>query len=133
MLIRDVPMIALQQAIFKCLSEGQNRKVYGIVPENAVFPYISMGSLTAKPVTVKDIVIWRMTINIDIWALDDDKRSVNESLNDISTLLTFHGENFNIKNYQVIDSNIDMVEAFQTEKQGYHGTLTAVFDVQKIN
>ena len=131
-LIKDVPLVSLQKALFKCLKNGQDKKIYGKVPQSVYYPYITIGSVTAKPVAVKDLVIWTCTVNIDVWGSPDDKEGVNEVLNDISALITFHGQDLDVKDYQVIGAQIDLVEAFPAQDGGYHGTETAVFQIQKI-
>lgn len=53
MLIRDVPLVSLQRAVFSLLKNGQTIPVYGEVIEGATLPYITIGSVTLKPVAVK--------------------------------------------------------------------------------
>jgi len=43
-LIKNVPLVPLQKAVFKMLKEGQKVKVYGNVPTTADLPYITIGS-----------------------------------------------------------------------------------------
>lgn len=52
-LIKNVPLVPLQKAVFKMLKEGQAVKVYGNVPADADLPYITIGSVTATPVSDK--------------------------------------------------------------------------------
>lgn len=131
LIIRDVPLVSLQKQIFAVLSNGQNHKVYGgTLPLDATLPCITFGNVTAKPITVKNDAIWHCTVTMDVWAGTDEKEVVNEAVNDISALLTFKGPDMQIDSYNVLAVDIELVEAFPSDQYGYHGTVTAVFDLQ---
>jgi len=132
-LIRDIPLIPLQEALYTLLKNGQSIPIYGKVPTDAALPYITVGGITAKPIAVKDINIWAMSITLDVWGSPDDKEAVNEALNDISALITFYGEELAIDHYKVIDAEIDLAEVFPAADGGYHGNLTAVLKLNKTN
>ena len=48
-LIKDIPQVPLRTAIFKLIKEGQGCAVYGDVPEEAAFPYITLGAMNHAP------------------------------------------------------------------------------------
>lgn len=130
-LVKEVPLVALQEAVFQLLKKGQSTPVYGEVRAGAALPYITIGSVTLKPQAVKTLVMWTATINIDVWAARTQKKVVNDVLNDISALLSYYSDTLEVGNYQCISGSVDLVEAFPEETTGYHGTLTAVFELQK--
>ena len=131
-LIKDVPLVSLQQAVFKALKEGQTTAIYGDVPTKAKLPYITIGSVTLKPEDAKSMVLWTATINIDVWADKEGKREVNDVLNDISALLSYYGPTLAVEGYKTISASIDVVEAFPKLTTGYHGTLTVSFLLNKV-
>lgn len=131
-LIKDVPLVPLQQAVFKVIKEGQTTPVYGDVTEDAKLPYITIGSVTMKPEAVKNMVLWTATINIDVWADTNGKRKVNDVLNDVSALLSYYGSTLAVDGYKTISASIDVIEAFPEATTGYHGTLTSSFLLNKI-
>lgn len=131
MLIRDVPLVSLQRAVFSLLKNGQTIPVYGEVIEGATLPYITIGSVTLKPVAVKTEVMWMATINIDIWAARTQKKKVNEVLNDIGALISYPGNKIDVEGYECTADRVDLVEAFPEETTGYHGTMTVIFELQK--
>lgn len=130
-LIKDVPLVPLQQAVFKVIKDGQTTPVYGDVSEDAKLPYITIGSVTMKPEAAKSMVLWNATINVDVWADTNGKRKVNDVLNDISALLSYYGPTLAVDGYKTISANIDVIEAFPEVTTGYHGTLTASFLLNK--
>ena len=131
LIIRDVPLVSLQEQIFAVLKAGQDHAVYGgTLPENAESPCITFGNVTAKPITVKNESMWHCTVTLDVWAGMDEKEVVNEAVNDISALLTFKGTGMQVDVYNVLDVDIELVEAFPSDQYGYHGTVTAAFDLQ---
>lgn len=130
-LIRDVPLVALQQAVFHLLKEGQDVPVYGEVRDGARLPYITIGSVTLKPQAVKTMVMWTASLNVDVWAARTQKKKVNDILNDVSALISYNSDTLAVPGYTCISTSIDLVEAFPEETTGYHGTLTATFELQK--
>lgn len=131
-LIKDVPLVPLQQAVFKILKAGQTTAIYGDVPTKASLPYITIGSVTLKPENAKSMVLWMATINVDVWADTNGKIKVNDVLNDISALLSYYGPTLPVEGYKTISASIDVVEAFPEQTTGYHGTLTASFLLNKV-
>lgn len=131
-LIKDVPLVPLQQAVFKVLKDGQKVAVYGDVTEDAKLPYITIGSVTAKPLGAKDKVLWSCAINVDVWADRNQRKEVNEIINDISVLLSYYGPSLAVEGFKTMSASIDLVEAFPEQTTGYHGTLSASFELQKF-
>ncbi len=131
-IIKDIPSIALRKAVFALLKDGQETPVYGGVPTGAKLPYITLGSGSFKPLAVKDSCMWQTSLAVEVWGTLNGKRDVNETLNNIAVLLSYYGNSMKIPDYQVIETEIDMVEDFPELTTGYHGTLTARFLLQRI-
>lgn len=132
-LIRDVPSVPLRMAVFKLLKEGQTIPIYGSVPQRARLPYITLGAASFKPVAVKDLILWEISLEIEVWAGEADKKIVNETLNDICALISAYGGELEMKNYKVNSTEIDLVEDYPELNTGYHGTVTALFTIQNFN
>ena len=137
-LIKNVPLVPLQKAVFKMLKEGQSVKVYGNVPTNADLPYITIGSVTATPVSDKTGSLWNAAVNIDVWADAQQKQLVNDVLNDVCVLASYYGANdstdkMKLDGFNVINCSIGTVEAFPELTTGYHGTITLNFVIQNID
>ncbi len=130
-LIKDIPQVSLRTAIFKLIKEGQGCSVYGDVPEEAAFPYITLGAMAFKPVGNKTMVIWQATASIEVWADRNQKREMNDILNDICVLLSYYGTGLEIEGYHIIDMDLDLIEAYPETTAGYHGTVTVIFKLQK--
>lgn len=137
-LIKNVPLVPLQKAVFKMLKEGQAVKVYGNVPTNADLPYITIGSVTATPVSDKTGSLWNTAINVDVWAGAQQKQLVNDVLNDVCVLASYYGSNdstekMQLDGFNVINCSIGTVEAFPELTTGYHGTITLNFVIQNVD
>ena len=129
--IREVPMIALHTALVQLLKAGQPRPVYGEVPPKAARPYITVGDATFKPIGTKESLIWRVTTNVEVWAAREQRRGLNEVMNDISTLVTAYWNKLAVDGFHVMDCDIDFLETFEENGGGYHGIVTVVTDLQK--
>lgn len=132
-LIRDVPSTVLRMAVFKLLKEGQTIPIHGSVPKGAKLPYITLGAATFKPLSNKDLIIWDASLNVEVWAGDDGKKQVNETLNDICALISAYGCDMELPQYRINSTQIDLVEDFPEVSAGYHGTVTILFTIQNFN
>lgn len=123
-IIKTIPTVSLQRAVFKLLSKGQDKKVYGQVPEGAAFPYITINSITAKPLDTKNSTQWNCSITVDVWGTDEGKKDVYETVSDITYLISKYGvEKVTVDGFAVLDAQIDMIETFPEQTTGYHGLI----------
>ena len=129
-MIRRVPFMALQKAIYSLLDKGQTTPVYDDVPENAVLPYITLGEFTCKLDADKTNTIWNASISNHGWSDYAGKKEINTILDDVATVLSSISPDLSESNFGVIDSDIDFLEAFPEESTGYHGVITVRFKIQ---
>lgn len=132
MIRRRIPMDALQQGVYSILSEKQTTPVYDSIPSGAAMPYIALGAFTGKPKANKTVDFSRCTVQIHIWSAYSGKTEVNEIMNDISAVLTSWPIDLSAQNFNVMDQDIEMCEAFETEENGYHGVVTFVAEIQNL-
>lgn len=129
--IRDIPQVSLRTALFALLKEGQSCDVHGDVPERASLPYITIGAMSFKPLGNKTTVIWQATVSVEVWADGNQKREMNDILNDICVLLSYYGTGLDVDGYHIVGTELDSVEAYPESVTGYHGTVTVIFTLQK--
>lgn len=129
-LIKHVPIVPLQQAVYGLLANGQNVPVHGTVPAKAPLPYITIDAVTAKPVDVKNMVQWNCSLTINVWGTLESKQNVYETVNDIVYLVTKYGiSKVTVDGFDVMDAVIDLVEVFPEQTTGYHGTVTLLYQL----
>lgn len=121
-------MTALQTGLFNLLSAGQTTPVYDDVPEDAVFPYITIGAFTCKRVADKTSDIWDASIQLHIWSDYSGKAEINAVADDITTVVSSSA--IEAPGFFVISQDVDFFEAFPEEEFGYHGVLTVVVTIQ---
>lgn len=129
---KRIPLISLQTALYQMLTQYQTTPVYDDVPEDAVLPYITLGSFTCKPNGAKLTDISDVTIQIHIWSGYSGKSEVNEIANDIITVLQSVPIDLSTDDYNALEQSIDFFEAFPEEIAGYHGVLTLNVKIQNI-
>ena len=129
-IMRRIPMTALQTGLFDLLSAGQTTPVYDDVPEDVLFPYITIGAFTCKRVADKTSDIWDASIQIHIWSNYNGKAEVNAIANDITTVVSSVVPDLSAQGFSVISQDVDFFEAFPEEEFGYHGVLTIVVTIQ---
>jgi hypothetical protein len=129
-------MNALQKGVFRLLTDnvitiGEHVvKTYDAVPEDAVMPYVTLGSFTNKPGGSKDIDKSDVSLQIHIWSAYEGKREVNEIADDVTAILTSLPINLAADGFNVMSQDIDFFEAFPEDPEGYHGVCTFVARVQ---
>jgi hypothetical protein len=124
-IIKNIPTVALQQAIHNLLSKGQDKAVYGEVPESVTFPYITIDAITAKPLDTKNSMQWNCSLTVNIWGVNDGKgkKAVYETVSDITYLISKYGTLVVIDGFAVLDAQIDLIETFPEQTTGYHGLI----------
>ncbi|MDR3565581.1 MAG: DUF3168 domain-containing protein [Negativicutes bacterium] len=127
-IMRRIPMTALQTGLFDLLSAGQTTPVYDDVPEDVVFPYITIGAFTCRRLSDKTSDIWDASIQIHIWSEYNGKAEVNAVANDITTVVSSAA--IDAPGFAVISQDVDFFEAFPEEEFGHHGVLTVVVTIQ---
>ncbi len=150
MIIRRIPMNALQKGVFSILSTKQTTPVYDDVPDyqtdeegNLVFdehenyipvklPYITLGAFTDKPAGNKTADIHDISQQIHIWSEHEGKKEVNDIANDITAVLTSWPIDLSHDGFDVMGQDVDFFEAFREETSGYHGVLTLVCKIQNL-
>lgn len=132
MIIRRIPMNALQKGVYSILSQYQTTPVYDDVPEDAVAPYITLGAFTCKQVGNKTADIYEISQQIHIWSSYDGKKEVNEIANDVTTVLTSWPMDMSADGFNAMSQDVDFFEAFPEEEEGYHGIITFVSKIQNL-
>jgi len=131
-IVRRIPLNALQKKIYELLTTGQTTPVYDDVPPDASFPYITLGAFTCKQNGAKSLDMSDVSLQIDIWSEYCGKAEVNGIMDDIATLLSACPIDLSDDNFKVISQDIDFAEAFPEDNFGYHGVLTLVCKIQNL-
>jgi hypothetical protein len=132
MIIRRIPMNALQKGVFSVLAQYQTTPVYDDVPSNAKLPYITFGSFTCKPTGNKTADIYDVSLQIHIWSEYEGKKEVNEIADDVTAVLTSWPIDLSTENFNIMSQDVDFFEAFPEETAGYHGVITFIAKIQNL-
>jgi hypothetical protein len=132
MIIRRIPMNALQKGVYSILSTKQTTPVYDDVPGDAVLPYVTIGAFTCKPIGGKTSDISDISLQLHIWSDYSGKMEVNGIANDITAVLTSWPIDLSADGFNMMSQDVDFFEAFPEEVQGYHGIVTFVAKIQNL-
>jgi len=72
------PLLKLHEAIYNRLKDNLSYSVYDDVPENADFPYVSMGAVTSSDWSDKFIPGMQVISTIDLWSQYKGRKEVLE-------------------------------------------------------
>ena len=131
-MIKRIPLVALQKALCKALSEYQTTTVYNSIPPDAICPYIKVGAFTCKPGGSKDTDISNVTTQIHIFSDYEGELETNEIANDIIQVIGAVKLDLSTENFNVMDQGYDFFESFESDENGYHGVMTFVAQIQNI-
>jgi len=132
MIIRRIPMNALQKGVYSILTQYQTTPVYDDVPEGAALPYVTLGAFTCKPGGNKTADISDISLQIHVWSEYAGKSEVNGIANDVTAVLTSWPIDLSADGFSCLSQDVDFFEAFPEETAGYHGVVTFVARVQNV-
>lgn len=136
MLINRIPMVAFQTAVYNLLTTYQTTPVYDDVGDtntaSVTYPCVSFGTYHCEPGGAKDVVIFDVTLAVEIWSNYEGKKEINEIADDIAAVYTSYAIDLSDSGFVAIAQSIDSLEAYPEEVQGYHGTLTLAAKIQYI-
>lgn len=153
--IKHLPILSLQEAVYGLLEKGQTAQVYRTVPPQAdESPYITIGLCTVKPEDTKEDALWNCTLAIDVWStgagagdiieadsteaadgsavgtqIADQAKKIYEAVDDISYLMTKYGDRITVDGYKVLDVEVEQSETFPTSDLGYHATISVRYQL----
>lgn len=131
-LMKRIPLSALQTGLYSLLTTGQTTPVYDDVPSSASFPFITLGAFTCKQNGSKNVSIWDISQQIHIWSEYQGKKEVNGIANDVSTVLSAIKIDLSASRFNVLSQDVDFFEAFEEDEGGYHGVVTFVARIEDI-
>ncbi|OON87807.1 DUF3168 domain-containing protein [Pyramidobacter sp. C12-8] len=131
-MMRHIPMIPLQRAVYEALSTYQTAPVYDDVPEDATPPAVSFGSFTAKQSGAKALDAWDVSMQLDLWSNYAGKKQIQEMADDVASVLTSVKLDLSADGFEVLSCDVDFFEAFPEDEVGYHGVLTFVAKIQYV-
>lgn len=153
-IIKRLPILSLQEAVYELLEKGQTAQVYRAVPPHAEkSPYITIGLCTVKPEDTKEEALWNCTLAIDIWStgagagdiieadeetagdaatgtqIAEQAKRIYEAVDDISYLMSKYGDRITVDGYKVLDVGVEQSETFPTSDLGYHATVSVRYQL----
>lgn len=136
MLINRIPMCAFQSAVYALLTTYQTTPVYDDVGDtesaDVTYPCVSFGAYRCEPNGAKDVVIFDVSLDLEMWSNYEGKKEINEMADELAAVYTSYALDLSGAGFVAVSQWIDSLEAFPEEVQGYHGTLTLAAKIQYI-
>jgi len=132
LIMRRIPLNALQTGVYSLLTSGQTTTVYDDVPPGVTLPYITFGAFTCKQNGTKNTDISDVTLQIHVWSDYYGKSEVNTIADEVATVLASVKIDLSADNFTVIEQYVDFFEAFAEDEGGYHGVITLVCKIQNL-
>lgn len=133
-MIRHIPMVAFQTALYGLLTEKQSTPVYDYVPETMSLPAITFGAFLCNMAGAKLVDISQVKIYLDIWGSPEycGKGQINTIADEITAVYTAWPLDLSESGYSVILKDVTEFNAYPEEETGYHGVLLLTAEIQFI-
>ncbi len=136
MLINRIPMCTFQSAVYALLTTYQTTPVYDDVGDtesaDVTYPCVSFGAYRCEPNGAKDVVIFDVSLDLEMWSNYEGKKEINEIADNLAAVYTSYGLDLSSDGFIAVAQGIDSLEAFPEEVHGYHGTLTITAKIQYL-
>jgi len=131
-MIRHIPMIAFQTALYKLLTENQTTPVYDDVPDKMEMPAITFGAFVCNMDGAKLTDISQVKMYLDIWSIYQGKKEINTVAEEVAAVYTAWDLDLSESGYSVRSKDVSEFNAYPEEVTGYHGVLLLTADIQFI-
>lgn len=131
----DLPMNAVQRAIYDLLCKGETVPTYDFIPKGVEpMPYIWLGSQMVEPTDLnKSIDYTIMNQEIHVWSDKRGKKECNDIMNEVTYLMTRYP--LNVEGYHVMNvlfKSADISgDLYEDGKTAYHGVLTFTIELEQ--
>jgi hypothetical protein len=105
-IIRRIPINALQKSIYEILTTKQTTPVYDSIPKDAVFPYIIISDYEFDIGGSKNVDICKVTFELEIWTKYEGKAEVNSIAEDMTNVLTAWPIDLSAENFNVLSQSV---------------------------
>lgn len=128
----QLPIDALQKAMYSFLSKYETVPVYDNIPDDAMFPYITFGDFEYNPDNAKAMDMSSVTVELDIYSDQPGRAEVNQIANELCQLFSavpvvMEEEQFKIQRQEIVSYTSYPAESF-----GYSGKVIISFLIYRI-
>ena len=130
-MIKTPPLDALQAAIFQCLTAAMpTAKIYDVVPQDTLFPYLTLGAPTLKDQSTVNYQVWNCTRTLHAWSRQSGQGEANALLTAMCSALT--GPTLVVAGWNVIQVWPEMLDVSDDpDLKSRHGVLRVRFLLQQ--
>ena len=123
----DFVMMAVQKSLHSRLTGdatlmGMVEGMYDFVPQNATFPYITLGDAQVENQSTSANAIYRIRLQLHVYSRAKGRKEIHEIMHRLHALL--HDVSPSVTGYDVVDLKFQRSDvALMRDGEGYHGRM----------
>lgn len=119
-----LPNNAVMKALFVLLKQKSPVPVYDYLPQNAKFPYITIGHISVEDKSTKIEDIFHVTANIHVWSDYKGRYEVNSLAEKVIHILTSNQLAVDGEGFFSTSQAVNFYESYPEDEHGYNSIIT---------
>lgn len=130
--MKRLPNNIVHKALLAFLKKEIGCRVYDFVPEDAVLPFVTLGTINAEDKSTKSEDIIHMTVQIHIWSTYRGRYEINSLAEKIIRVLSAVQLDLSEEEFYSNAQGVDFYESYPEENSGYNGVITFEMLIQNM-
>lgn len=130
--MKRLPNNIVHKALLAFLKREIGCRVYDFVPEDAVLPFVTLGTINAEDKSTKSEDIIHMTVQIHIWSTYRGRYEINSLAEKIIRALSAVQLDLSEEEFYSNAQGVDFYESYPEENSGYNGVITFEMLIQNM-
>nr|DAF86030.1 MAG TPA: hypothetical protein [Siphoviridae sp. ctr0c13] len=130
--MKRLPNNIVHKALLAFLKKEIGCRVYDFVPEDAVLPFVTLGTINAEDKSTKSEDIIHMTVQIHIWSTYRGRYEINSLAEKIIRALSAVQLDLSEEEFYSNAQGVDFYESYPEENSGYNGVITFEMLIQNM-
>ncbi len=130
--MKRLPNNIVHKALLAFLKREIGCRVYDFVPEDAVLPFVTLGTINAEDKSTKSEDIIHMTVQIHIWSTYRGRYEINSLAEKIIRALSVVQLDLSEEEFYSNAQGVDFYESYPEENSGYNGVITFEMLIQNM-
>ena len=131
--MKRLPNKAIHKALVAFLREHTGLVVYDYVPQEAVLPFITLGTMTVQDKSTKTEDMTHLSAHIHIYSNYKGRYEINSLAEKLINLFGSIQLDLSPDEFYVSAQGVDFYETYPEDEMGYSGVITLEVLIQNIH
>lgn len=131
--MKRLPNNAVHKALVAFLRNHTGLAVYDYVPQEAVLPFITLGTMTVQDKSTKTNDMTHLSAHIHIYSSYKGRYEINNLAEKLINLFGMEQLDLSPEEFYVNAQGVDFYETYPEDETGYSGVITLEVLIQNIH